>query len=242
MKANQTPSSIMIINAILKPHQDLAADLFALVKSTKSDDPSHRFQIAGITVFMAGIDKVLTVACELACIANMIEWKWLSDRNGKANPANGEIKCDPGFESKINKLCSLKLDIKDLHWMRELRNSYIHGSSINIGYKFYPEPGSMCIKPILEIEFSAPPLISWSANDLNGYGKDFAKKLEQFLDNTVKWQDAWKDLSNKIDKLPINPTGFDKIIDSNNDNEIHIFLEELNNKYIGNCLEKIRNA
>jgi len=46
-----------LLNSILDPHTQLACDLLDMVKSRSSDDPTHRFQIAGLMVFLAGVDK-----------------------------------------------------------------------------------------------------------------------------------------------------------------------------------------
>ena len=65
MTAKKVPASRHFINSILHPHAELAVDLLRMVGSHSTADPSHRFQIAALIVFLSGVDKVLSLALQL---------------------------------------------------------------------------------------------------------------------------------------------------------------------------------
>ena len=61
MSAKHLPASREFINSILHPHVELAVELLRMVNSLSSGDPTYRFQIAALTVFLAGVDKELLI-------------------------------------------------------------------------------------------------------------------------------------------------------------------------------------
>src|SRR5262245_15087667 len=127
MSRKKSFNSATLLRHVLKPHTALATDLLKLVKRKKvgpfgprvsSDDPAHRFQIAAIIIFLAGVDKALSLTLELLYLAGRVEWDWLTGR-GRSNPPPGHIRCYPGFSAKIDKLKQLGLDISTIQWLSD---------------------------------------------------------------------------------------------------------------------------
>ena len=149
MNDNQ-PTSKDIISHVLLPHVEITKDLLRLVESLDTGDPTHRFQIAGLTVFLAGVDKALNLAFQLLYLAGKVKWKWLS---GGRRVEPGFIECHRGLTAKLNKLHSLGLDLTELQWMVDLRNMYIHGCRMYVGYGVEPlwdEPARLRLRPSAE--------------------------------------------------------------------------------------------
>jgi hypothetical protein len=204
-------SSAHLLRAVLKPHTRLAVDLLRLVKRRKigsrmrvsSDDPTHRFQIAALIVFLSGVDKALSLTLELAYIAGLVEWKWLKGRL-KIEP--GEVICAPGISAKMDKLSELGLNLSALRWLVDLRNEYVHECRIYAGYSFaFSDSGDQLeLKPHgPEITISQPPLVALGPQELKTYSLSLTTHLARFLDKSG-WRKAWLEFSKQINSLPIN--------------------------------------
>jgi hypothetical protein len=86
-------------------------------------------------VFLAGVDKALSLACELLYLANKVKWKWLTADIPEAELQPGVIETRRGLMRKLNMLQSLGLDLTGMQWIVDLRNMYIHSCSIYAGYR-----------------------------------------------------------------------------------------------------------
>src|SRR5215813_9714590 len=73
MSAEDLPASRAFIDSILHPHVELAVDLLRMVNSRSTGDPTYRFQIAALTVFLSGVDKALSLAFQLIPTATLLE-------------------------------------------------------------------------------------------------------------------------------------------------------------------------
>lgn len=243
-------SSARLLLSVLKPHTRLAVDLIRLVKRSKigsrmrvlSDDPTHRFQIAALIVFLSGVDKALSLTLELAYIAGLVEWKWLKGRL-KVEP--GEVICAPGISAKIDKLSELGLNLSALKWLVDLRNQYIHECRIYAGYSFvFPDsPGKnyhLELKPHgPRITISQPPLVALGPQELKTYSSSLATHLARFLDKSG-WKKAWLEVSKQINNLPINPgPEYTTFIQNEKDcslDDCLDFVTSLNTRHIGEGL------
>jgi len=247
MSAGTRFTSTNLIENVLKPHTQLSIDLLRLVKRRRigssmrisSDDPTTRFQIAAVIVFLAGIDKALSLTCQLLYLAGAVEWKWLVG-NGRVEP--GRVTCYPGLMAKINKLHALGLDLSGLKWLIEIRNRYIHECTIFAGYQIglskTPRRGLEVKAHGPAIECSSNPVASLSENELKLWTLSLTTQLGQFLDKS-KWKTSWRAISRQIENLPVNPRPefielrkrWDKTRDSLDD--IFALLTSLNNRYVG---------
>ncbi len=68
-------SSKELLTGVLKPNTDLAIDLIGMVNSLDTSDPTYRFQVASIIIFLAGVDKTLNLAFELIYLMDKVNWK-----------------------------------------------------------------------------------------------------------------------------------------------------------------------
>jgi hypothetical protein len=241
MDANKDmPASRHFINSILHPHAELAVDLLSMVGSRSTGDPSHRFQIAALIVFLSGVDKVLSLALQLMYLADRVEWRWLT-RGHKLEP--GVIECHQGLTAKLNKLHSLGLDLTDLQWIVDLRNAYIHTCSINAGYRVGIGDGDTS-QFILhacgpEVSFLRPPLVPLGPTEIQTYAEHLTDHLGKCLDG-IKWQAAWALLQEQLGDLPVNPEPeYSQVADASLE-KIHSLTVTLNERYVGEGLRWLR--
>jgi len=190
------------------------------------DDPTHRFQIAGLIVFLAGIDKALSLTLELLYLSGEVDWKWMKGRF-KVEP--GEVICAQGLNAKIDKLKELGLDLSALKWLVDSRNYYIHECKISVKYGLV---WSEDHKHKLELraygprfDSLLPPFSALRAKDIATYTSSLTRYLSHFLDKSG-WKKSWLAISKKIASLPINP-----------EPEYKMFLQNEKDYSLEDCLE-----
>jgi len=238
VNAQNLPASREFINSVLHPHAELAVDLLCMVRSLSTSDPTHRFQIAALIVFLSGVDKALNLALQLIYLADRVEWRWLMGGR-KLEP--GVIECYPGLTAKLKKLHSLGLDLTELQWIVDLRNEYIHSCRIYAGYGVGIDHGD---KPILQasgpkVSFSGQPLVALGPAEIQTYAGHLTDHLGRFLDG-IKWQTAWALLEEQLGHLPINPEPeYSQMMDGSAE-EIYSLIVSLNERYIGEGLQRLR--
>ncbi len=221
-----------LLEKVLQPHTDLAMALLRQVRSANTGDPTHRFQIARLIVFLAGVDKTLSLSLELLYLAGAVNWKWLI--RGGPIPEPGVITCNPGLTAKLNKLRELGLDLTELQWMVDLRNLYIHQCSISAGYRVKTGRGRLISGghgP--EISHSGEPLTGWDANSVGTYTQDLAKRLGEFVDGK-RWQRVWTAVAKQIQRLPINPEpAYSMVISDTPIEDLFDAITILNEQHVG---------
>lgn len=119
-----------------------------MVNSPNTSGPTHRFQIAALTVFLAGVGMVLSSALKLMYPAGEVDWKWLTGGH-KLEP--GVIECHRGLTAKLNKLRSLGPDLTELQTTMDLRDTYVHSSVFYAGYRERLDDGDPP-KPMLQAD------------------------------------------------------------------------------------------
>lgn len=240
MSAKNLLASREFINRVLHPHAELAVDLFRMVHSRSTADPTHRFQIAALIVFLSGVDKALSLALQLIYLADRVEWRWLT-RGRKLEP--GVIECHQGLTAKLDKLHSLGLDLTGLQWIVDLRNEYIHSCRIYTGYRGgidqEEEPRFILRASGPEVSFSGQPLVALGPAEIQTYAGQLTDRLGRFLDE-IKWQAAWELLEEQLAHLPINPEPeYSQTLDGSAE-EIYSVIISLNERYVGEGLRRLR--
>lgn len=227
------PSSKELLKNVLFPHMELAIDLMGMVKSFDSSDPTNRYQIASILIFLAGVDKTLSLAFELLYLAGKIDWKWMIP-NQNSKPPAGFIECTRGLTTKIMKLKDLGVDISYLQWLTNMRNEYVHSCTIYIGYSQSIDEieEKIQLKPIEPtLSFPLTPVIVLDPQEIQYYANGILDLLGSFIDQT-EWQKGWFTIAEKIKNLPKNPEPEYKQIINEPEREFEI-LDALNKKYVG---------
>jgi hypothetical protein len=226
-------SSKKLLNDVLKPHTELALDLMKMVKSLNSDDPSHRFQIASIIIFLAGVDKTLSLAFELLYLAGKVDWKWMSP-NPISKPPAGFIECTRGLTSKIIKLKYLGVDLTHLQWLADLRNEYVHSCSIYTGYseRIDETEVNIQVKPSgPTISFPLSPMTYIHAQEIQNYANGIVELIGSFVDQT-DWYEGWFKIAENVKNLPSNPEPEHTQI-MNEPERLFEILSALNDKFVG---------
>lgn len=240
MSAKNLSASREFIDSILHPHVALAVDLLRMVNSRSTDDPTYRSQIAALTVFLAGVDKALSLAFQLMYLADKVEWEWLTGGR-KLEP--GVIECHRGLTAKLKKLHALGLDLTELQWIVDLRNAYIHNCGIYAGYRVGVDdrdtPRLILRASGPEISFSSHPLVPFGPVEIQRYAGHLTDYLGKFLDG-IKWQAAWSLLAEQLGHLPINPEPEHSQMVDGSAEEIDHLIVCLNERYIGEGLRRLR--
>ena len=229
-----------LLENVLRPHTELATDLLSLVQKLSSGDPTHRFQIAGLIIFLSGVDKALSLALQLLYLAGRVEWNWLI---GRRHPPVGQIECNPGMTAKLRKLEDLGLDLSEFQWLVDLRNWYVHDCSMYAGYKVGVENGED-LRPILrahgpEVSYSTPPVTAIGGDSIAAYAEGLTAHLGDFLDR-IGWQGAWTSIQQQLQRLPVNPEPeYSQIVRENDPTQIHHLITCLNERYVGDGLSRL---
>jgi hypothetical protein len=227
-------SAKTILQKVMNPHTELASELLGMVKTLNTGDPTSRFQIAGVTIFLAGVDKTLSLSLQLLYLAGKIELNWIMPTAKKRAP--GVVFCERGFTRKLDKLKTLGLDLEELKWLSELRNDYLHGVQIYAGYGVtVPEHGELALVlrargPV--ITYGVEPLVPIGSSDLRRYGATLARTLGSLVDH-AGWLNKWKILREKINCLPENPPPEYEMIRGSDIDDCGQTVALLNYRYIG---------
>jgi len=228
-----------ILQPILDPSTQLACDLVGMVKSRNSGDPTHRFQIAGLIVFLAGVDKALGLALEILYLTGRVDWKWLA---ANRSPEPGFVECGRGLTAKLFKIRELGLDLTALGWLVEIRNWYVHECSIYAGYRVnveWEEPPRAHLRAIgPEVSTSGIPLAGIDAATIKTYSDDLARLLGSLLDQN-DWSTAWRRIQQRLSELPADPEPELTRIGPAGAEVIHEIVTALNARFLGDGLSKI---
>lgn len=71
---------IELLRGMIEPHSQLATRLLGLVRHPSTDDPDDpkdEFEVAAVIVFLAGVDKLLSLSLEFLYLADHVEWHWM---------------------------------------------------------------------------------------------------------------------------------------------------------------------
>jgi len=231
------PRSKELLKLVMKPHLEVTKELLRMVKRQSTADPTHRFQIAAVTIFLAGVDKALSLALQLLYLAGKIEWKWLKP----AKPEWGIISCRPGLTAKILKLKELGVDITRLRDLVDLRNEYIHSCSIYAGYSF----GVKGKKPRLTLRANGPTiryageyLLGIRADDIKRIAEDLLDLVSVFVDGSG-WRSSYTSIAGKIRRLPHDPEPETSNTDTSDLEAVSRIIDKLNQEHIGEGLSRL---
>jgi hypothetical protein len=234
------PSSRELLKGVLDPHKELALDLLKMVKSLDTSDSSHRFQIASVTIFLAGIDKTLSLAFELLYLAGKVDWNWMVP-NSKFQPPVGFIECQRGLTAKIMKLKKLGVNVPYLQGIIDLRNEYVHSCHIYLGYTlgFDDVECKIQLKPTTPIiSFPLSPMTAFRSKEIYFFTEQIIDEISSYIDS-VDWQSGWFKLTQKIECLPQNPEPDYSQILNEPERESEI-LDALNKRFIGEGARLLR--
>lgn len=239
-ETKDVPISSQFVGSVIRPHAELAVDLLRLVRTKDTRDPTHRFQIAAVIIYLAGIDKALGLALQLLYLAGKIKWEWL--RGGRKGEA-GRIVCNPGLTAKLDKLTELGFDLSDLKWLVDLRNQYVHACSIEARYGLAGDfdKGRLVLRPSgPEVNFPGSPLLPLESDLIEQQTESLIKELGEFLDRQG-WEARWRAAQARLEQLPENPEPYYSEVVSRVDDldAVHVILERLNAESIGEGLQHL---
>ena len=228
-----------LLENVLRPHTELAKDLLSRVQAANSGDPTYRFYIAGLIIFLSGVDKALSLALQLLYLSGRVKWKWLI---GPRHPPAGQIVCHPGMTAKLRKLEDLGLDLSEFMWLVDLRNWYMHDCSFYAGYKVDLEEGEN-LRLILrahgpEVSYSNPPVTALGGDAIAAYAEGLTAHLGDFLDRNG-WQVAWTSIQQQLQQLPENPEPeYSQVIREGDPIQIQQLIMRLNERHVGEGLSR----
>lgn len=231
-------SSKDLLKSILEPHANLALDLLKMVQSLNTNDSSHRFQIASVIILLAGIDKTLSAAFQLLYLAGVVDWIWMVP-NKKLKPPAGFIDCQRGLIAKISRLDELGFDVTSIEGIVDLRNEYVHGTHLYVGYSEDIDELDSAIRlvpsgPVLSYMLS--PVMAITQNEIEYFTCQLVEELGSFIDKTP-WLEKWNLVSQKVNNLPQNPEPEYSQFLSHPERESEI-IEALNIQYLGDGIKK----
>jgi len=222
-----------LLKGVLEPHTELALALMKMVTSLDSNDSSSRFQIASIIIFLAGIDKTLSLAFDLLYLAGKVSWNWMVP-NTRFKPPAGFIECQRGLTTKVMKLKELGIDVTHLQWIIDIRNEYVHSCHIYLGYTEEIDEAEYKIRlnpsgPV--ISFPLSPMTAFQSKEIHYYSQQLVDAIGSFIDKT-EWQNEWFRLAHKAEGLPQNPEPeFTQLL--NEPNREFEILDALNMRFVG---------
>jgi hypothetical protein len=232
-----------MLQKIMEPHSRLASQLLGLVRSHSTADPTHEYQTAAVIVFLAGVDKALSLALEALYLAGHVKWDWLRGRRGSAHLTPGEIVCAPGFMAKLDRLKDLGCDLRDLAWLAEMRNSYVHDCTILGGYRVAPDANAcrLTLRPFpLTVQGSGPFLLALSADDIAATTEEVVERLGRLL-SEKDCEEAWRKVNEQAALLPTDPQPWTDQVNAPraSADEIHEIVRALNAEAVGEGCAKL---
>lgn len=233
-------SSSELLKGVLDPHTMIALDLIGMVRALSTGDPSYRFQVASIIVFLAGVDKALNLALGLLYLAGKVDWNWMVP-NTRWKPQAGFIECQRGLTSKIMKLEELGVNVNYLQGIIDLRNEFVHSCNIYMGYRLSMDATGheIQLKPSgPDISFPLCPMTTFRSDEIRYYADRLVNEIGAFIDS-LKWQSKWFTLTQKIKHLPLNPEPEYAQLKEGINNEIEI-VDALNQRLVGDGAQLLR--
>ena len=123
-----------LLYSIIQPHLEQVSTLLNEYEYDK-EFVKEDVRFIAVVIYLAGIDKLLSFTMIDLWIGGRIKFKELKRSRNKNW---SKIYCDRGLLHKINKLKKLGVIQSDnITWLTILRNHYIHGLSIEMGYRIY---------------------------------------------------------------------------------------------------------
>jgi hypothetical protein len=230
-----------LFNTVKETHMDLIAELLHLGDSSEKE----AIKTATLIIFISGIDKILSFAGIFFWIAGKVNLEGLVYKGNRENIEKGNIIWDYGLGAKCKILNDLGIKLDDYKWLSDLRNYYVHGHRMHIGYKIYSDfkDRKLSLKPGLDFLISGTVNVRGGVKYFNLCYEDIINRISKKLDET-DFERVFKDLKKDAENLPINPEPFYSSINNLNDEDIEILdkseklMDELNQNYIGKLLKK----
>jgi len=235
-----------LLYSIIQPHLEQVSTLLNEYKYDK-EFVKEDVRFIAIIVYLAGIDKLLSFTMIDLWIGGRIKYKELKRSRNKNW---SKIYCDRGLLYKINKLKKLEVIQSDnITWLTILRNHYIHGLSIEMGYRIYTKYDKSKKRTIELLPFgpslnvSADFQIDINMETLNHQTESLIDDISNYLRNTP-FEKNLKKIKEELRKLPVNPEPYYSEIKGYFDlpehsNKIDDVIEELNNETMQKIFKKV---
>jgi hypothetical protein len=240
---------IKLLRGIMDPHSQLAARLLRLVPPPRTNDPDESkdgFEAAAVIVFLAGVDKLLSLSLELLYLAGHVKWRWMKEGRRESNVLPAQVFCGPGFTAKIAKLNELGCDLTELCWLSEARNNYVHECNIFAGYRIHPdfERKRLALKatgPV--VESSGPLQLGWRPEGIDTMTTALVDRLGSFLIDR-HCEEGLRQIAERVAKLSDNPEPWTTRLREASDDPDRVsdIMEELNATMVGKGLVRLLSS
>ncbi|RKZ21567.1 hypothetical protein DRQ23_06820 [bacterium] len=235
-----------LLYSIIQPHLEQVSILLNEYKYDK-EFVKEDVRFIAVVIYLAGIDKLSSFTMIALWIGGRIKFKELKKSRNKNW---SKIYCDRGLLHKVNKLKNLGLIQRDnITWLTILRNYYIHGLSIEMGYRIYPKYDKST-KGTIEIIPSGPSLnhsadfqVDINLETLNHQTESLIENISNYIRKTA-FEKNLKKIKEELRKLPVNPEPYYSKIKGYFDspghsNKIDDVIEDLNNETMQKIFKKI---
>lgn len=231
---------IELLRGMIEPHSQLATRLLGLVRHPSTDDPKDEFEVAAVIVFLAGVDKLLSLSLELLYLAGHVEWHWMRGRRRESDVLPAKVFCDPGFATKIAKLHELGCDLTELRWLAEARNTYVHECNIFAGYRIHPDCEGKRLDlratgPV--VESSGPFQLGFRPESIDTMTTALVDRLGAFLTDR-HCEEGFRQIAERVAKLSDNPEPWTTRLRETDDylDGASAIMQELNEAVVGKGL------
>jgi hypothetical protein len=229
-----------LFNTIKKEHMNIIVELLSLSDSAEKE----AIKTVTLIAFITGIDKILSFAVIFFWIAGKVNLEGLIYKKSRENIEKGNIICDYGLSAKCKILYDLGIKLEDYKWLSDLRNHYVHGHRMNIGYKIDPnfKNKKLSLKPELDFGISTGVNVRSGIKEFNSWYEDIINRIIKKLDET-DFEKVFKGVKKDVDNLPIDPEPFYSNINNLNNEDTEILdkseelLDKLNRNYVGRLLK-----
>lgn len=238
---------IELLREVIAPHSQLAARLLGLVRRPSTGDPDNstdEFEVAAVIVFLAGVDKLLSLSLELLYLAGHVEWQWMRGRRRESDVLPGQVFCDPGFATKISKLRELGCDLEELRSLAKARNTYVHECKVFAGYRIHPdfEGNRLDLRatgPV--VDSSAPFQTGFRPEGIDTMTTALVDRLGAFLTDRY-CEEGFRQIAERVAKLSDNPEPWTTRLRETDDylDGASAIMEELNAAFVGKGLARLR--
>lgn len=234
----RTTSSRKMLSEVMDAHVDVACDLLRTGRKDDTGQGVGHEDVLAMTVFLAGVDKTLSLACVFLYIAGVLEKDWLQPRSHQVQP--GWLSCGQGLRTKINKLKGMGVLSRVLDGMPEARNQYIHDVLLVGGYALrLSNDGREEFAPNCQIKWSGPFRTIHTPKTLRAVAARVIEELVVYIDTRTPFPKRFASLLKRIyglPRMPVPPQGYDQ------EEAVFSKVDELNERHIGRQWERLLEA
>lgn len=183
-------------------------DVISSLLEDRDIEQEKDIKTTSVIIFLSGIDKILSISMLFLWMSGKLKVDELVYKN-RRELESGSIFCDYGLGAKAKIMEEYGIELKKYKWLSDLRNRYIYGHNLKMGYQAEPDfkKGELNLKSVFEIHFSDTFNVDVSYEDFDNWFDEIIKEICIEL-GKMKFEERYEKIKKRIQQLPENPKPF----------------------------------